>query len=73
MKRKYKEYKELNLTGIGKEINAYWEQHGTFEKSLQIREGHKEFVFYEGPPSANGKTRYPPCNGACHQGYFLSL
>lgn len=55
MKRKYKEYKELNLTRIGKEVNAYWEQHKTFEKSMQIREGHKEFVFYEGPPSANGK------------------
>ena len=55
MKRKYKEYKGLNLTRIGKEVNAYWEQHRTFEKSLQIREGHKEFVFYEGPPSANGK------------------
>jgi len=55
MKRKYKEYKELELTRIGKEINEYWKQHGTFEKSLQIREGHKEFVFYEGPPSANGK------------------
>jgi isoleucyl-tRNA synthetase len=55
MKGKYKEYKDLNLTRIGKEINTYWEQHRTFEKSLQIREGHKEFVFYEGPPSANGK------------------
>ena len=54
MKRKYKEYKDLNLTRIGKEVNAYWEQHHTFEKSMQIREGHKEFVFYEGPPSANG-------------------
>jgi isoleucyl-tRNA synthetase len=54
MKRKYKEYKELNLTRIGKEVNAYWEQHRTFEKSMQIREGHREFVFYEGPPSANG-------------------
>src|SRR5512147_1524972 len=55
MKRKYKEYKELELTRIGKEVNEYWKQHGTFEKSLQIRDGHKEFVFYEGPPSANGK------------------
>jgi isoleucyl-tRNA synthetase len=55
MKRKYKEYKELELTRIGKEVNEYWTQHRTFEKSLQIREGHKEFVFYEGPPSANGK------------------
>ena len=55
MKRKYREYKELDLTRIGKEINTYWQQHGTFEKSLHIREGHREFVFYEGPPSANGK------------------
>jgi len=55
MKRKYKEYKELDLTRIGKEINEYWKQHQTFEKSLHIRDGHQEFVFYEGPPSANGK------------------
>ncbi|MDX9906253.1 MAG: isoleucine--tRNA ligase [Bacteroidales bacterium] len=55
MKRKYREYKELNLTRIGKEINAYWKQHGTFEKSMHIRDGHREYVFYEGPPSANGK------------------
>jgi len=55
MKRKYKEYKELSLTRIGSEINGYWKQHGTFEMSVQIRKGHREFVFYEGPPSANGK------------------
>ncbi|HNQ82169.1 MAG TPA: isoleucine--tRNA ligase [Bacteroidales bacterium] len=55
MKRKYREYKELNLTRIGKEINAYWKQHATFEKSMHIRDGHREYVFYEGPPSANGK------------------
>jgi isoleucyl-tRNA synthetase len=55
MKRKYREYKELNLVRIGKEINEYWEQHRTFGKSIAIREGHREFVFYEGPPSANGK------------------
>ena len=55
MTRKYKEYKGLSLTRIGREINEYWQQHGTFEKSVQIRKGHREFVFYEGPPSANGK------------------
>lgn len=55
MKSKYKEYKELNLTQVGKEVNEYWKQHRTFEKSLEIREGHREYVFYEGPPSANGK------------------
>ena len=54
MKGKYTEYKQLNLTGIGKEILKYWEEHKIFEKSLEIREGHAPFVFYEGPPSANG-------------------
>jgi isoleucyl-tRNA synthetase len=54
MKRKYSEYKHLDLTHIGKEINNYWKGHGTFEKSVALRKGHKPFVFYEGPPSANG-------------------
>ena len=54
MKQKYPEYKKLDLTKIGNDINEYWEGHRTFEKSVEIREGHKPFVFYEGPPSANG-------------------
>ncbi|NOX46501.1 MAG: isoleucine--tRNA ligase [Chlorobi bacterium] len=54
MKQKYPEYKKLNLTQIGTEIGEYWETHNTFEKSLESRKGHKPFVFYEGPPSANG-------------------
>ncbi len=54
MKRKYSEYKQLDLTHIGKEINNYWKGHRTFEKSVDLRKGHKPFVFYEGPPSANG-------------------
>ncbi len=54
MKVKYQEYKGLNLPAIGKEIGKYWEEHAIFDKSLKIREGHKPFVFYEGPPSANG-------------------
>jgi len=54
MKRRYKEYKQLNLTQIGKEILRFWEEHDIFAKSLEIREGHTPFVFYEGPPSANG-------------------
>ncbi|MBN1340240.1 MAG: isoleucine--tRNA ligase [Bacteroidales bacterium] len=55
MKKKYKEYKSLDLTQTGLEIEEYWKNHRTFEKSLEIRKGHKPFVFYEGPPSANGK------------------
>ncbi len=50
----YKEYKMLDLPRVGEEIRAFWEEEGTFEKSLEIREGHTPWVFYEGPPSANG-------------------
>ncbi len=55
MDKKYKEYKKLDLTQTGLDIGQYWKEHKTFEKSLEIRKGHKEYVFYEGPPSANGK------------------
>ena len=54
MKTKYPEYKHLDLTRIGDEILSYWQEHGTFEKSLKLTEGKTPFVFYEGPPSANG-------------------
>jgi len=55
MKKKYREYKQLNLTGTGKEIGKHWEEKDIFQKSLDIRQGHKPYVFYEGPPSANGQ------------------
>ncbi len=51
---KYQEYKKLDLSQIGKDIEKYWEEHDIFDKSLEIREGNQSFVFYEGPPSANG-------------------
>jgi isoleucyl-tRNA synthetase len=54
MQRKYTEYKHLNLSKIGKEVLKDWEAHNVFEKSLEIRQGHQPWVFYEGPPSANG-------------------
>jgi len=50
----YKEYKKLDLPNIAKEISGYWESHQIFEKSVRSRDGKKSFVFYEGPPSANG-------------------
>jgi len=50
----YKEYKMLDLPRIGEDIRAFWEENGTFEKSLEIRKGNTPWVFYEGPPSANG-------------------
>src|SRR5579863_7993310 len=51
---KYKEYQQLNLPGIGQEILERWEKNHAFEKSVTGREGSAPFVFYEGPPSANG-------------------
>src|SRR5580692_8062399 len=54
MPGKYKEYQQLNLPAISQEILTKWEAEGAFEKSVSIREGATPFVFYEGPPSANG-------------------
>src|SRR5580704_5024056 len=54
MANKYKEYQQLNLPAIGQEILAKWEACRAFEKSVELREGSTPFVFYEGPPSANG-------------------
>jgi isoleucyl-tRNA synthetase len=54
MANRYKEFKHLNLPSIEKEILQRWEKENAFEKSIEIREGAEPFVFYEGPPSANG-------------------
>lgn len=54
MANKYKEYLQLNLPAISQEILAKWEASHAFEKSVELREGSTPFVFYEGPPSANG-------------------
>lgn len=54
MSSKYQEYNQLNLPQIEKDILQHWEQHQTFEKSVEVRDGATPFVFYEGPPSANG-------------------
>ena len=54
MSAKYKEYQHLNLPGIGNEVLEQWEKTRAFEKSVSLREGQPPFVFYEGPPSANG-------------------
>ena len=54
MEKKYPEYKQLNLPEVAKEMLDVWKIENTFEKSIETREGKKPFVFYEGPPSANG-------------------
>ena len=54
MERKYKEYKHLDLIRIAEEVNEFWKKNDIFEKSLENRSGHTPYIFYEGPPSANG-------------------
>jgi len=54
MNKVYKEYKQLNLPEINREILEFWKLNETFQKSISTREGNKEYTFYEGPPSANG-------------------
>ncbi len=54
MSVKYPEFSGLNLPVIEQEILAKWSKEQAFEKSVSLREGRKPFVFYEGPPSANG-------------------
>ncbi|PKA98046.1 isoleucyl-tRNA synthetase [Flavobacteriaceae bacterium MAR_2009_75] len=51
---KFAEYKGLDLPKVAEEILAYWKENGIFEKSISTREGKPSYVFYEGPPSANG-------------------
>ena len=50
----FKEYKGLDLVSIGNEVLEKWKKNQAFEKSLELREGAPEFIFFEGPPSANG-------------------
>lgn len=52
---KYKEYKQLNFTDIEQNIHQKWQNEQTFAQSLKQSEGKTPFIFFEGPPSANGK------------------
>ena len=54
MKAKFPEYKGLDLPKVAEEILEYWQENNIFEKSVTSRENAKPFVFFEGPPSANG-------------------
>jgi len=54
MSNKFQVYKQLDLSQINKDVLKRWEADDTFHKSISTREGHPTFVFYEGPPSANG-------------------
>ena len=50
----FNEYKQLNLASVSKEILEQWEKEDLFHKSIETREGNPSFLFFEGPPSANG-------------------
>ena len=52
--KKFREYKQLNLPELSREVLAAWEQEDLFRKSVETREGCPSFLFFEGPPSANG-------------------
>lgn len=52
--KKYPEYKQLDLSGINKEVLSRWKANSIFEKSVTTRKDNPSFTFYEGPPSANG-------------------
>ena len=54
MSTKFPEYKGLDLPNVANEILRYWQENSIFEKSVSTREGKEPYVFYEGPPSANG-------------------
>ena len=54
MPARYREYQHLNLPSIGTDILEKWKAGQAFKKSIEVREGAAPFVFYEGPPSANG-------------------
>ena len=51
---KYNEYKNLDYAKLAEQVLARWNENRIFEKSVETREGNPSFVFYEGPPSANG-------------------
>lgn len=55
MSNKYKEYKHLDLNRIAAEVDTTWEEQQVFLQSIETRRGKTPFVFYEGPPSANGQ------------------
>ncbi len=54
MSKKFAEHTAFDLSEINKEILKHWDKHHIFRQSLETRKGNPSFVFYEGPPSANG-------------------
>ena len=54
MSTKFPEYKGLDLPNVAQEVLRYWQENDIFDKSVTTRKGKQPYVFFEGPPSANG-------------------
>ena len=55
MNHRFPEFSQLQMVSIAEAMQTYWKEDQTFQKSIQQRPENKPFVFFEGPPSANGK------------------
>lgn len=61
MAKKFAEHNGLNLTQTNNDVLAAWEKNDIFHKSIDEREGCPQFIFFEGPPSANGHPVFTTC------------
>ena len=61
MAKKFAEHNGLNLTQTNNDVLAAWEKNDIFHKSIDEREGCPQFIFFEGPPSANGHPGIHMC------------
>ena len=73
MSKKYPEFNGLNLPQMEAEILASWKSEQAFEQSVALREGKTPFVFYEGPPSANGMPGIHHVISQNFKGYGLQI
>ena len=64
---------DMNFVGREKEVEKFWDENHIFEKSIEEREGCPEYIFYDGPPTANGKAAHRTCADTCHQGHDPAL
>ena len=64
---------KLNVTLMEEGVLRFWKSHDIFHQSMDARQGGPEYVFYEGPPTANGTPGRAPRAGARFQGYLPAL
>ena len=69
----FKPLSNLPVNENEKRIAEKWEEIDILQKSIDSREGKELFLFYEGPPTANGEPRHPPCYIQNYQGYGADI